>query len=180
MIYETTPINDVYIINSYNSIDQRGKFVKTYNKNFFIKNKFDIDIRESYYSLSNNNVIRGLHFQLPPHDHHKLVYVCSGSIIDVIIDLRQESSTFKKIFSVKLTSKNNKSILIPKGIAHGFRSLEDNTITVYNVTSEYNSENDSGILYDSFGFDWRINKPIISERDMSFESLNSFLLKKIF
>jgi dTDP-4-dehydrorhamnose 3,5-epimerase len=115
-----------------------------------------------------------MHFQLPPFDHEKLVFVPKGSIIDVVVDLRKNSSTYKKYISVELSDKNKKSIFIPKGLAHGFKSLEDNTITVYNVASEYKPKADAGIYYSSFGFEWEVEEPTISKRDAEFIGLNSF------
>ena len=174
MTIEETKLKGVYLINNFNSIDDRGLFVKTFNKNLFKENKINLEIRESYYSVSKKGVIRGMHFQLPPRDHEKLVFVPKGEIIDVVIDLRKNSSTYKKHISVKLSAENKKSIYIPKGLAHGFKSLKNDTITVYNVTTEYNSESDNGISFDSFGFDWKIVDPIVSTRDKSFETLNNF------
>jgi dTDP-4-dehydrorhamnose 3,5-epimerase len=162
MIIEKTELAGVYIIDNFVAKDERGTFVKTFNQQEFKDNELEFEIRESYFSISQKDVIRGMHFQLPPHDHQKLVYVAQGSIIDVILDLRVESKTYKKSISVELSEENRKSVYIPKGFAHGFKSLEDNTITVYNVSSEYNSRADSGIWYDSFGFDWQNNEIIMS------------------
>ena len=150
------------------------QFVKTFNKKLFKENKIYFDIRESYYSVSKKDVIRGMHFQLPPHDHEKLVYVALGEIIDVVLDLRQNSATYRKCMSVKLSAENKKSIFIPKGLAHGFKSIKNETITVYNVGSEYDSQADYGIKYNSIDFDWGISNPIVSERDKSFQKLNNF------
>lgn len=174
MNFEKTEFEGVYIINNFNSIDVRGMFVKTFNKKQFQKNKIYFENKESYYSVSKKDVIRGMHFQLPPHDHEKLVYVPFGEIIDVLIDLRKNSHTYKAHISVKLSSENKKAIFIPKGLAHGFKSLRDNTITVYNVATEYNNKADYGIRYNSFGFNWEIENPIVSERDNSLEILNTF------
>ena len=116
-----------------------------------------------------------MHFQLPPHDHEKLVYVPQGAILDVVIDLRKKSHTYGNYISVELSDQNKKSIFIPRGFAHGFKSLLDDTITVYNVTTEYNSTADSGIHYNSFGFDWEVDNPIISRRDSTFVGIKNFL-----
>jgi dTDP-4-dehydrorhamnose 3,5-epimerase len=174
MNIEKTILEGVFIINNYNASDDRGVFVKTFNKNLFLELNLNFEIKESYFSVSKKNTIRGMHFQLPPFDHEKLVFVPKGSIIDVVVDLRKNSSTYKKYISVELSDKNKKSIYIPKGLAHGFKSLEDDTITVYNVSSEYNSTADAGIHYSSLGFDWQVNNPIVSERDIEFETLATF------
>jgi dTDP-4-dehydrorhamnose 3,5-epimerase/CDP-3, 6-dideoxy-D-glycero-D-glycero-4-hexulose-5-epimerase len=174
MTFENTKLNGVYIINNFNAVDDRGLFVKTFNKKQFQDNNIDFDIRESYYSISNKNVIRGMHFQLPPHDHEKLVYVVKGSILDVIVDLRKNSKTYKQHISINLSEENKKSIFIPKGLAHGFKSMKDGTITVYNVASEYNADFDSGIKFDSFNFNWNSREIVMSNRDKDFQSLDSF------
>lgn len=180
MIVKHTEIQGVFIIDNFKAKDNRGVFVKTFNENAFKASEIVFNIKESYLSISEKDVIRGMHFQLPPHDHEKLVYVASGAIIDVIVDLRNHSKTFKKFISVKLSSENGKSVFIPKGCAHGFKSLETGTITVYNVSSCYNAKSDEGIRYDSFGFDWEVESPVLSYRDQQFLSLDEFSNKNIF
>ena len=174
MKIERTEIEGVFIIDNFNAADDRGLFVKSFNKNTFKENNLDFKIRESYYSVSNKNVIRGMHFQLPPYDHEKLVYVPKGSILDVIVDLRKKSKTYKQHISINLSEENKKSIFIPKGLAHGFKSMKDGTITVYNVASEYNADFDSGIKFDSFDFNWDSKDIVMSNRDKEFQSLDSF------
>ena len=174
MIVNDTKFEGVYIIDNFFSEDNRGLFVKTFNKDFLHKNNLDFEIRESYFSISKKNVIRGMHFQLPPHDHEKLVYVPKGTIIDIIIDLRKKSKTYKQFISVELSDENKKSIFIPKGLAHGFKSLKKDTITVYNVSTEYNPDLDSGIKIDSFNFNWNTEDILMSNRDKNFQSLDSF------
>lgn len=154
--------------------DKRGKFIKVFSDNLFAKNKLNIDIKEVYYSISHKNVIRGMHFQIPPYDHIKIVFVSRGSIIDVVLDIRKNSPTYGKYFSINLSDKNGKVLFIPKGLAHGFKALEDNTIVNYMQTTCYSSEHDKGIRYDSFGFDWKCENPKISDRDKAFPKLKEF------
>ena len=180
MIFEESKLKGVFIISNFNAVDDRGLFVKTFNKNAFNEANIDMEIRESFFSISNKNVIRGMHFQLPPHDHEKLVFVTLGKIIDVVVDLRKNSPTFQQHITVELSAENKKSIFIPKGFAHGFKSMEDNTMTVYNVATEYNPTADAGIHYDSFGFNWQIPNPILSKRDLEFQSLNEFCVTNPF
>ncbi|MBN1469621.1 MAG: dTDP-4-dehydrorhamnose 3,5-epimerase family protein [Fusobacteriaceae bacterium] len=175
-----TEIIGVYIVENFHAKDNRGSFTKTFHRNFFNDNNLCCEFSESYFSINNKNVIRGMHFQLPPYDHEKLVYVPKGKILDVVLDLRKNSKTYGKAISVELSSENFQSIYIPKGCAHGFKSLEDDTITVYNVATVYNQENDFGLHYNSFGFDWEIEKVIISERDSNFISFNQFKEKNPF
>jgi dTDP-4-dehydrorhamnose 3,5-epimerase len=180
MNIEQTELEGVFIINNFVAQDNRGTFVKTFNRNNFRNNKIPFEIRESYFSISHKNVIRGMHFQMPPSDHEKLVYVPLGAIVDVVVDLRKESTTYKKYISVELSADNRKSIFIPKGLAHGFKALEDNTITVYNVATEYDASCDQGILYNSFGFDWNSDSVIVSSRDKEFMTLERFCENNLF
>lgn len=154
--------------------DVRGKFIKTFNNDFFQEHNLNISIKETYYSISHKDVIRGMHFQTPPYDHMKIVYVPFGKILDVVLDLRKGSPTFGKSFSIELSSENGKILIIPKGLAHGFKSLEDNTNVTYMQTTIYAPNNDEGIRYDSFGFDWQCDCPKMSDRDMSFNSLEEY------
>jgi dTDP-4-dehydrorhamnose 3,5-epimerase/CDP-3, 6-dideoxy-D-glycero-D-glycero-4-hexulose-5-epimerase len=160
--------------------DIRGRFIKTFNDDFIKKNGLDIDIKETYYSISHKDVIRGMHFQTPPYDHIKLVYVPFGSIVDVILDIRKNSPTYGKYFSCELSSNNGKVLIIPKGLAHGFKSLEDNTNVTYMQTTGYASNNDAGIKYDSFGFNWECLNPKLSDRDELFVKFGEFETPFIF
>jgi dTDP-4-dehydrorhamnose 3,5-epimerase/CDP-3, 6-dideoxy-D-glycero-D-glycero-4-hexulose-5-epimerase len=154
--------------------DSRGRFIKTFTNDFFIENNLDIDIKETYYSISHKEVIRGMYFQAPPYEHTKLVYVPTGKILDVVFDIRKNSLTFGQYFSCELSSHNGKVLIIPIGLAHGFKSLEDNTNVTYMQTTCYAPNNDMGIRYDSFGFDWQCNNPKLSDRDLSFKTLDEF------
>lgn len=175
MNFKQTEISGCYqvVLNNFN--DLRGSFFKTFHFDFFKEHKLTTDWKEEYFSISKKNVIRGMHFQTPPEDHAKLVTCLTGSVIDVIVDLRKNSKTFKKNISILLNaSSQNKMIYIPKGCAHGFLSLEDNTLMHYKVSSVYNPEKDMGILWNTIGFDWKCEHPIISERDKRHISLHEF------
>lgn len=154
--------------------DIRGKFIKTFNSEFFQENNLGITLKESFYSISHKDVIRGMHFQTPPHDNIKLVYVPYGKILDVVLDIRKNSPTYGEYFTIELSSENGKVLIIPKGLAHGFKSLEDNTNVTYMQTSCYAPNNDCGIKYDSFGFDWECQSPKLSDRDIGFEDFKDF------
>jgi dTDP-4-dehydrorhamnose 3,5-epimerase len=166
-------ISGVFEIKNFISKDKRGVFVKTFNEEKFTSLGFNVKFTESYYSQSQQDVIRGMHFQLPPNDHEKLIYVSEGVILDVILDLRKFSDTYGKFVFVELQQFGS-SVFIPKGCAHGFLSISKVATVIYNVTSVYNSDSDTGILWNSFGFDWGVKTPIISDRDKSFEPLSNF------
>jgi len=171
-----TEFDELFIIQHRVFSDDRGIFVKTFNQETFKSLGINLDIKERYYSISHKNVIRGMHFQTPPSDHVKLVTVLAGSITDVVLDIRKNSSTFGKYFEILISAEEGKTIHIPKGFAHGFKVLEDNTIVEYNQTTGYDQQNDAGIRYDSFGFNWKVenNPAIISERDLTFSTFSDF------
>jgi len=164
-----TPFSGLYIIQHKVFKDDRGLFIKTYNQGIFKDLGLDVDIKERYYSISNKNVIRGMHYQTPPEDHIKLVTVISGRILDVVLDIRQNSLTFGKYYSIEINGSEGKTIYIPQGFAHGFLALEDNTTVEYNQTTCYAPNHDAGIKYNSFGFDWPTILPVVSARDLSFK-----------
>lgn len=169
-----TPIDGLKILEPRIFEDTRGRFIKTYNDDFFQTNGLNLVIKEMYYSISHKDVIRGMHFQTPPYDHTKVVYVPHGKIIDVVLDIRKSSPTCGKFFTIELSSENGKILIIPKGLAHGFKSLENGTNVTYMQTSCYAPNNDYGVHYDSFGFDWEALNPQLSERDLSFPPLDTF------
>jgi dTDP-4-dehydrorhamnose 3,5-epimerase/CDP-3, 6-dideoxy-D-glycero-D-glycero-4-hexulose-5-epimerase len=174
MKLEATHIEGLFIVNCFHAKDERGTFVKTFHAESFEKQGLQSDFRESYFSVNAKNVVRGMHFQVPPHNHAKLVFCNSGAVLDVVIDLRKHSATYLNHFAIELSDKNRLGLYIPNGMAHGFLSLNDHTIISYLVTSEYNAQSDSGIHYQSIGFDWPVANPIVSERDLSFETLQQF------
>ncbi|KFL34030.1 dTDP-4-dehydrorhamnose 3,5-epimerase [Sulfurospirillum sp. SCADC] len=154
--------------------DSRGMFIKTFTDSFFQENGLVIDIKETYYSISHQDVIRGMHFQIPPHEHIKLIYVPCGSILDVVLDIRKNSPTYGHYFSTEISASNGKVLIVPKGLAHGFKSLENNTNVVYMQTTGYSQEHDCGIKYNSFNFDWKCTDPKMSERDNAFAPFDAF------
>lgn len=170
----STIIEGIKIIDQFHTKDNRGLFVKTFHYNTFVQAGINFQIRESFYSVSDRNVIRGMHFQHPPYDHDKLVYCIAGAIHDVVLDLRKDSKTYGEYFDLELSSKNCKALFVPKGFAHGFKSLEQDSITYYLVSSENERNADDGVHYNSFGFDWNCKNPILSERDKSFIDFNNF------
>ncbi len=171
MLFTKTVIDGLYLVNHAVSYDARGNFSKNFQKSVFKSNGLKCDFSEGYFTSSKKNVIRGMHFQSPPHDHEKLVTVISGVIIDVVLDIRKSSKTYGTHFSIQLSGEDGTSLYIPKGLAHGFGVLSGNAVIQYFVASEYSAPNDNGVLFDSFGFSWPINSPIISDRDLTFPAL---------
>jgi len=156
------------------SKDDRGVFIKTFNDELFRAAGMNFTLRESYFSTSRKDVIRGMHFQMPEHHHCKIVFCPYGAVLDVILDLRKGSPTYGQYFAHELSATNHKACFIPEGFAHGFRSLEDGSITYYLVSTGYSKHHDAGIRYDSIGFDWDVKDPVLSPRDLSFGALKDF------
>lgn len=167
-------IKDLYLLDYFSFKDARGEFIKTIHASIFEEHGLESRFDESFYSISNKNVIRGMHFQVPPDEHAKLIYLISGRIIDVVLDIRKESETFGQFFYTELTSDKRQGLYIGKGLAHGFIALEDNSIVEYHTTSTYSATNETGILFNSFGFNWNLTDPVLSERDMNFTSFKNF------
>lgn len=154
--------------------DSRGYFVKTFRADAYGAQDLVTSFAEEYYSLSKKNVLRGMHFQLPPHDHVKIVTCLSGTIMDVIVDLRVGSPTYAKFEVFELSGQKANILYLPSGIAHGFYVRSDEATVMYKVTSHYDPEHDSGILWNSLGIPWPDDYPIVSPRDQSFLRFNSF------
>lgn len=169
-----TKFDGVYSIEPKDFQDERGSFVKIFHQDSWLKQRLSFKLAESYYSVSRKNVIRGMHFQIPPADHTKLVYVTHGSILDVVVDIRAGSPTYGQSISLELSSTNHNMIYISSGFAHGFLSLVDDTAVTYLQTTAYSPEHDQGIRFDSFDFKWGVSDPILSQRDQSFPKLSDF------
>lgn len=168
-----TKLDSVFEIQNKKFEDERGVFIKTFHEDIFKEHGLETDFKESFFSISRKGVLRGMHFQLPPHDHAKLVYVTCGEILDVAVDIREGSFTYGQYFATILSQENAKSLYIGKGYAHGFLTLSESATVVYLTSTVHSPENDTGIHWDSFGFDWGIKKPIVSERDATFQKVLS-------
>jgi dTDP-4-dehydrorhamnose 3,5-epimerase len=173
-----TFIKDLLVIEPQLFKDDRGFFYESYNKNNLDKNINIVFVQDNE-SKSNKGVIRGLHFQKPPFEQTKLVRCISGNIFDVAVDLRTNSKTYGKSFSIELSSENNKQLFVPKGFAHGFQVLSETAIVNYKVDNYYNPKSDSGLIWNDkdLSIDWNSDiKPILSDKDLkliSFKELKS-------
>lgn len=167
-----TFIKDLLILEPQLFKDERGFFYESYNKNNLDKIINIVFIQDNE-SKSNKGVIRGLHFQKPPFEQTKLVRCVSGKILDIVVDIRKNSKTYGKSFSVELSSKNNKQLLVPKGFAHGFQVLSEEATVNYKVDQYYNPDSDSGIIWNDkdLSIDWNLDiKPILSDKDLKLKS----------
>lgn len=147
--------------------DSRGFFMESYNKKLFQENGIDIDFVQDNHSRSAKDVLRGLHFQLPPFAQDKLVRVIKGEVLDVAVDIRKDSPTYGKWESVKLSEENKKMFLVPQGFAHGFLVLSESADFEYKVSNYYSPEHDRGLRWNDadINVEWGISNPQLSEKD---------------
>jgi dTDP-4-dehydrorhamnose 3,5-epimerase len=166
--FEQTRIPGCYLIRPWRRPDERGLFVKTFHTEAFRERGLQTDFRESYFSVSRKGVLRGMHFQRPPHEHAKLVYCVMGCVLDAVVDLRSDRGGFGKHQEFELSDRNSCILYLSPGVAHGFYVLSEEAITVYSVTGEYNPGSDSGVRWNSCGVDWPTDSPVVSPRDSNF------------
>jgi len=164
-----TDINDVKIIEPKIFEDDRGYFFESYNCKEFSDNIGFVNFIQDNQSKSNYGVLRGLHFQKKPYEQSKLVRVIQGEILDVAVDIRADSPTYKQYVSIILNDSNNLQLFIPKGFAHGFVVLSKEAVISYKVDQIYHPKSDSGYRYDdpSFSINWNVHKKdiILSQKD---------------
>ncbi|MDE8276471.1 dTDP-4-dehydrorhamnose 3,5-epimerase [Erysipelothrix rhusiopathiae] len=163
-----TKLNGCVVIKSQIFSDNRGWFTESYSKREFNKNELEYDFVQDNYSHSNEKgILRGIHVQNYPHAQAKLVRCTKGRILDVAVDLRPNSETYKQWFSIELSEDNYLQLLIPRGFGHGFLTLTDNVEVQYKVDNFYNSDSDRSIRFDDpeLKIDWGIVNPILSNKD---------------
>lgn len=169
-----TKIPGLYIIDSLRFEDLRGELIKPFNYDKYSELGVNLDFKETWFTKSKKNVIRAMHLQINEMACEKLVSVINGAVMDVVLDLRPESEAFGKYFEIELNDKMPKALYIPKGCAHGYKVLEENTITMYCATKVHSAEHDLGIKWDSFGYDWKIENPILSDKDLGLIEFKDF------
>ena len=174
MNFIKTSFEELVIIENNIFSDERGYLSEIYKDDYFFnnlsfKNVLELEVKSS------KDVIRGLHYQLEPFAQAKIVRVISGSILDIVVDIRQNSKTFGKYFQIELNDKNKKQLFIPKGFAHGYLVLSDSAKIIYKMDNVYNSDMARGIKFDdeTLNIDWKLFcEPILSKQDMSFPSFD--------
>jgi len=156
--------------------DSRGNFFESFNEQRF-KELTELNVRfvQDNQSISQRGVLRGLHFQKGIHAQAKLVRVIKGKVLDVVVDVRSESKTYGQTFSIELSDRNNKQLFVPRGFAHGFSVLENDTIFAYKCDNYYNKESESGIIFNDLdlNIDWHLNlnEIMLSDKDKELKSL---------
>ena len=171
-----TPIEGLLVINPKIFGDDRGYFFESWSEESFAKNDLDLDFVQDNQSLSSKGVLRGLHFQNPPFAQGKLVRVIKGAVLDVVVDIRKESATYGQHFSIELNEENKTIFWIPPGFAHGFITLEDDTIFTYKCTGVYNSASEEALLWSDkdLNIDCGAIEPLVSDKDLVAGSFKNF------
>ena len=173
MIFSETNLAGVYFIDIEKKEDQRGFFARTWDKKDFSKKGLESEFVQSSISINKNKgTFRGMHYQTKPFEESKIVRCTKGKIFDIIIDLRANSKTFKEWISVELSEDNYKMLYIPKGFAHGFQTLEDNTEVFYQISQYYMPEFSKGVKWNDpeFNIKLPLDVSVISQKDLSYDS----------
>lgn len=157
--------------------DARGYFFESYNENLFKQAGLELKFVQDNQSLSQKGVLRGLHFQNNPHAQGKLVRVITGAVFDVAVDIRKSSATYGQWFGMELNEKNKTMMYIPEGFAHGFATLQDNTIFSYKCTNFYNKASEDCLLWNDpdIGINWNLENPLLSEKDLQGKKIKDFV-----
>jgi dTDP-4-dehydrorhamnose 3,5-epimerase len=178
MTAQKTDFKDLFVIEPKVFEDPRGYFFESYNhKAFFETTGLNTNWVQDNQSLSNKGVFRGFHFQKPPYAQDKLVRVTQGSVLDIVVDLRSDEPTFGKHFSLELSAKNKKQLFLPKGFAHAFLVLEDETIFQYKCSELYSKESDAVLSYNDPTLALSLPTEIellLSEKDKNGKTINEF------
>lgn len=172
-----TKIRDLLIIKPTVFEDNRGYFFESYSKEKFLQKGIDHNFVQDNESKSMKGVLRGLHFQAPPFAQGKLVRVMKGAVLDVAVDIRKGSVTYGQWASIELTESNKWMYWVPPGLAHGFVTLEDNTVFFYKCTNMYNKASEGSLRWNDpdLNIDWGVSNPILSDKDQISPLLKDFI-----
>jgi len=175
MIFKETKLKGAYLIEIEPIEDERGFFARSFCEEEFRKHGLDFRIVQCNVSFNKKKgTLRGMHYRVAPHEEAKLVSCIRGAIYDVIIDLRSDSNTYCQWFTVELSAENYKMLYVPEGFAHGFQTLEDNTVVSYQMSEFYHPECARSVRWDdpAFGIEWSLPSKIISQKDLNHRSFN--------
>jgi dTDP-4-dehydrorhamnose 3,5-epimerase len=171
MIFNQTLLAGAYLIEIEPIEDERGFFARSFCQKEFEKHGLNFHVVQCNISYNKKKgTIRGMHYQAAPHQEAKLVSCIRGAIYDIIIDLRKDSTTYCQWFAAELTAENYKILYVPKGFAHGFQTLEDDTVVYYQMSEFYHPECARGVRWDdpAFGIKWQLSERIMSKKDMNY------------
>jgi dTDP-4-dehydrorhamnose 3,5-epimerase len=175
MFFNPIPLPGAYVIDLDKKTDERGFFARAFCEQEFAEHGLTTTIRQANNSLSvHKGTLRGMHYQLPPKAETKIVRCLRGALYDVILDLRVGSSTFGESFGTELTADNRRLLYVPKGFAHGFITLTDNTEALYLVDEFYSPENERGVRYNDpkFAIKWPAEPTVLSDKDKNYPNFD--------
>lgn len=171
MIFHALPLTGAYLIEPQKLEDERGFFARSWCRQAFAEQGLNAQLVQCNISYNRHKaLIRGMHYQIFPHQEAKLVRCTLGAIYDVILDLRPDSSTYKQWMGIELSQKNYRMLFIPEGFAHGYQTLSDESEVFYQMSQDYHPESARGVRWDdpAFGIVWPLSQPRVSERDCAF------------
>ena len=171
MKFTEMPIAGVILVELEPASDDRGFFARTYCREEFTRHGLDPEIAQCSMAFSAKaGTVRGMHYQRDPHGEVKLIRCTRGAVYDVVVDLRSDSSTFRRWYGVELSADNRRMLYIPRGIAHGYQSLQDGTEISYQMSTPYHPEAAAGVRWDdpAFGVIWPLEVTVIAERDRTY------------
>jgi dTDP-4-dehydrorhamnose 3,5-epimerase len=177
MIFKESKIKGAFEIQFEYTFDKRGFFMRTYDKELFVKYNLDRNwLQENHSRSEKKGTIRGFHFQFPPFAETKLIRCIKGAVLDVFVDIRLNSKTFGQFDSVELSEYNKKMAYIPRGFAHGFCTLTDISEVIYKVDNVYKADHECGIIWNDkdINFNWNVTEPVLSEKDKKNITLKEF------
>ncbi len=176
MIFTETGLKDAFIIEPELLHDERGFFARTWSQEEFLQRGLNPRVVQQNISLNKmRGTLRGMHYQVEPHQETKLVRCTAGTIFDVLVDLREDSPTFLKWIGFELSSNNRRMLYVPESFAHGFQTLEDDTEVVYQISEYYHPESAQGLRWDdpALGIEWPLPVTVISQRDKQYPLLGT-------
>jgi len=182
MKIQKTELDPVLLIKPTPHRDERGEFVEVFREHIFKEAGINVSFVQDNISRSKKNALRGLHYQLPPASQVKLVMVTSGSILDVVVDMRRNSPTFKQHYTTVLSDENRHMLYVPTGFAHGFLVLSDEATVYYKCNDYYSKELERGVRWDDpeLDIDWNISDPVVSDKDSRLPLLKDVDEKNLF
>lgn len=171
-----TPIEGLFVLQPKIWHDDRGYFYESFRSDVFEKLNIEVNFVQDNQSLSQRGTIRGLHFQQSPYEQGKLVRVVQGRVLDVALDIRKNSATYGQHYAIELSAENQTQFYIPPGFAHGFSTLEDNTIFCYKCTNYYHKASEGGVMFNdpALGIDWKVEGLFVSDKDKELPLLKDF------
>ena len=171
MPFLDTPIADLVIFEPRVLYDERGYFFESYNRKVWHEAGFDIDFVQANQARSTRGVLRGLHYQVAPMAQAKLVRVVEGEVLDVVVDLREDSATYGQWYSIRLSAENKRQLFVPRGFAHGYVVLSETAEFVYQCDNFYAKDLEGGLRFDdpALAIDWEfdLDQVIVSEKDLA-------------